>query len=104
MVGTNIAECQPTFLPYIEEAKNNGAFLIVIDPRKTPTAQLADLHVSLKPGSDAALANGILHIMLHEHLIDESFIHQRTSGFQELKEHTSRISLPDIAEQNWRDD
>ncbi|KAB3541783.1 molybdopterin oxidoreductase family protein [Bacillus safensis] len=99
LVGTNIAECQPTFLPYIEEAKNNGAFLIVIDPRKTPTAQLADLHVSLKPGSDAALANGILHIMLHEHLIDESFIHQRTSGFQKLKEHISNISLPDIAEQ-----
>lgn len=79
--------------------EKNGAFLIVIDPRKTQTAQLADVHVSLKPGSDAALANGILHIMLHEHLIDESFIRHRTSGFQELKEHVSRMSLSNIAEQ-----
>ncbi|MBU5260229.1 molybdopterin oxidoreductase family protein [Bacillus pumilus] len=99
LVGTNIAECQPTFMPYVEEAKKNGAFLIVIDPRKTQTAQLADVHVSLKPGSDAALANGILHIMLHEHLIDESFIRLRTSGFQKLKEHVSRMSLSNIAEQ-----
>lgn len=99
LVGTNIAECQPTLIPYIEEAKKNGAFLIVIDPRKTQTAKLADLHVSLKPGSDAALANGILHIMLHENLIDEAFTRKRTSGFQELKEYVSRISLSDIAEQ-----
>ncbi|MCW1836144.1 assimilatory nitrate reductase catalytic subunit NasC [Bacillus xiamenensis] len=99
LAGTNIAECQPTLMPYMEEAKKNGAFLIVIDPRKTATAQLADLHVSLKPGSDAALTNGILHIMLQEHLIDEEFIRKRTSGFQEMKQHITQMSLTDIVQQ-----
>ncbi|MFL0451812.1 assimilatory nitrate reductase catalytic subunit NasC [Bacillus altitudinis] len=99
LVGTNIAECQPTLMPYLEEAKKNGAFLIVIDPRKTATAKLADLHVSLRPGSDAALANGILHVMLHEQLLDEEFIKKRTSGFQEMKQHISHMSLQDITQQ-----
>lgn len=54
----------------------------MIDPRKTATAKLADLHVSLRPGSDAALANGILHVMLHEQLLDEEFIKNEHQVFK----------------------
>ncbi len=54
LVGTNIAECQPTIMPYFEKAKENGAYIIVVDPRETATAKIADLHLKIKPGTDTA--------------------------------------------------
>ena len=55
LAGTNIAECQPTIMPYFEAAKENGAFIIAIDPRETLTTKIAHLHLKVKPGMDAAL-------------------------------------------------
>jgi len=98
LAGTNIAECQPTLMPYFTKAKENGAFLIVIDPRRTGTAELADVHLQVRPGTDAALANGLLKIVLDEGLNDEAFIRSRTNGFEELREHAAAIDLREIAE------
>ncbi|MGN9863708.1 assimilatory nitrate reductase catalytic subunit NasC [Bacillus swezeyi] len=99
LAGTNIAECQPTIMPYVEEAKENGAYIIVIDPRETATAQIADLHMKIKPGTDAALANGMLKIIIEERLTDEAFIKQRAEGFEAVKRHVTSFSLEEISEQ-----
>ncbi|MFN2746665.1 molybdopterin oxidoreductase family protein [Bacillus sp. z60-18] len=98
LAGTNIAECQPTIMPYFEEAKENGAYIIVIDPRETATAGIADLHLNIKPGTDAALANGMLKIIIEEGLTDETFIRQRAEGFEDVKRYVTSLSLADISE------
>lgn len=84
LAGTNVAECQPTLMPYFNRAKENGAKIIVIDPRVTQTASAAALHIQNRPGTDAALAAAMLGILLEEGLIDEDFVRTRTNGFQDL--------------------
>ncbi|MDQ0226652.1 assimilatory nitrate reductase catalytic subunit NasC [Metabacillus niabensis] len=98
LAGTNIAECQPTIMPYFEKAKENGAYIIAIDPRETATTQIADLHLKVKPGMDAALANGLLKVIIEENLTDEQFIRDRATGFAEVKEYVLSQSLDEIAE------
>jgi assimilatory nitrate reductase catalytic subunit len=97
LAGTNIAECQPTLMPYFIEAKENGAYIIVIDPRNTPTAQMADLHLKVKPGMDAALANGLLKVIVDGGYINELFLKKRTNGFKEVKAHIDSLDLADIS-------
>jgi assimilatory nitrate reductase catalytic subunit len=82
MVGANPAETMPPLMQYFEEQRRRGGRLIVADPRRTPTADGADLHLQLTPGTDAALANGLLFVALREKLIDEDFIARRTQGFE----------------------
>lgn len=96
LAGTNIAECQPTMMPYFEKAKENGAFIIAIDPRETATTKLADLHLKLKPGTDAALANGLLKVIMEENYLDEAFIQDRAHGFNEVKDYVLSLKLEDI--------
>lgn len=98
LAGTNIAECQPTIMPYFEQAKENGAFIIAIDPRETATTKLADLHLKLKPGTDSALANGLLKIIIDEKLMDESFIEYRSNGYAEVARHLEDLSLDEISD------
>lgn len=98
LAGTNIAECQPTLMPYFTKAKENGATIIVIDPRVTATAAIADIHLQVRPGTDAALANGLLKAIEEEGLLNEKFISEKTSGFYELKKHTSTIDIEQISE------
>lgn len=98
LAGTNIAECQPTLMPYFTDAKENGAYIIVIDPRNTPTADIADLHLKVKPGMDAALANGLLKVIVEEGYIDTSFLKKRTTGFDEVKAHINSLELAQIAD------
>ncbi|MDQ6423361.1 nitrate reductase [Paenibacillus sp. LHD-117] len=98
LAGTNIAECQPTLMPYFTRAKENGSYLIVIDPRETATAQLADLHLKVKPGMDAALTNGMLKAVLEAGLTDEAFLAKRTRGFDDVKRHIESLDMADIAE------
>ncbi|WP_144566124.1 molybdopterin oxidoreductase family protein [Neobacillus bataviensis] len=96
LAGTNIAECQPTIMPYFEKAKENGAFIIVIDPRETATTKLADLHLKLRPGTDAALANGLLKVIVEENYSNEAFIQERAHGFHEVKEYLASVELREI--------
>lgn len=86
LAGANIAECQPTMMPYLLEAKKNGAVLVTIDPRNTMTSKSADIHVRLQPGFDSVFINGLLHVIVAEKLYDESFVRHRTNGFEQLAE------------------
>ena len=72
--------------PMIEQARRNGARLIVIDPYRTRTAALADWHIAIRPGTDAALALGMMHVILNEGLEDRAYIDEMTHGFDQLAE------------------
>jgi assimilatory nitrate reductase catalytic subunit len=85
LVGANPAETMPPLTRYFEQGRSNGGQLIVVDPRRTLTAQSARLHLRLIPGSDAALAGGLLHVLIRDGLIDEEYIRERTEGFVEAK-------------------
>ncbi len=83
IAGSNLAECFPVLTQHIWEARDNGAKIIVIDPRITPIARTADLFLPVKPGRDSALANGILHLMIRNDWIDKTFIENHTEGFDQ---------------------
>jgi assimilatory nitrate reductase catalytic subunit len=85
LVGSNIAETMPPMMQYFEEMKARGGTMIVIDPRRSATAQAASLHLQPAPGTDGALANGLLHLLIREGLIDRGYIEARTSGFSRVK-------------------
>jgi assimilatory nitrate reductase catalytic subunit len=97
LVGGNPAETLPLAMPYLDEQQAAGGSLIVVDPRRTATAARADLHLQPLPGTDLALANGLLHIAVQEGLIDEAFIDARTSGFAEARRRV-RAYWPDRVE------
>ena len=84
-VGSNAAETMPPIMQYFDRCQSSGGNLIVADPRASLTAQRANLHLQLTPGTDAALANGILHVLMEEGLIDEEYIRERTVGFDLVK-------------------
>ena len=88
IAGSNTAFAHPVIFRRIEIAKANNPNLkiIVVDPRKTDTAQAADLHLAILPGTDVALFNGLLHVMLWEGLLDMAYIKAHTNGFDALKE------------------
>jgi assimilatory nitrate reductase catalytic subunit len=80
--GANVAECAPITTDYIWRARDRGAKLIVVDPRITPLARTADLALPLKPGTDSALTNGVLHLLERWNLLDRDFIREHTNGFE----------------------
>ena len=86
LVGGNLAETMPPVMRYFEAQQRNGGALIVADPRRSATAQWAKLHLALRPGSDAALANGLVHVLIRDSLIDRSYIESRTEGFEEVRQ------------------
>jgi anaerobic selenocysteine-containing dehydrogenase len=85
--GANIHGNNVHLWPFIEEARRAGARLVVIDPYKTRTAALADEHLVIHPGTDTALALGLMHVILREGLEDREYIDRCTTGFEELKAH-----------------
>ncbi|MET9898194.1 molybdopterin oxidoreductase family protein [Streptomyces sp. NPDC006446] len=85
LVGSNLAETMPPALRFVTELKENGGRLIVIDPRRTRTAEQADLHLAPRPGTDLALALGMLHLVVAEGRTDEEFIRARTSGWEDAR-------------------
>ncbi|RRJ67515.1 nitrite reductase [Paenibacillus oralis] len=94
LAGTNIAECQPTMMPYLLAAKKQGAVLVTIDPRQTLTSKIADLHITLQPGHDSLLVSGMLHVLLEENLYDAEFVSAHTEGLEEVRE-AVRLFPPD---------
>ncbi len=81
VAGANVGECFPVTTQYFWGARDRGAKLITVDPRETPLARTADIHVPLRPGTDAAFFNGVLHVVEREGLIDKEFIARRTVGW-----------------------
>ncbi len=83
--GSNCAETMPPIMQWVYEQRERGGRSIVVDPRYTDTARTASLHLQLTPGTDLALANGLLHLAIEEKLIDRAYIAERTEGFAELE-------------------
>ncbi|MFF1684882.1 MULTISPECIES: molybdopterin oxidoreductase family protein [unclassified Streptomyces] len=109
LVGSNLAETMPPAVRYLNELRENGGTLVVIDPRRTRTAELADLHLAPRPGTDLALALGMLHLVVTEGRVDEEFVRARTSGWQDARaavmahwpeyvERVTGVSVPQLRE------
>ena len=94
IAGSNPAETMPPLMQYFDEQRARGGRLIVVDPRRSATARLATLHLQATPGSDGALATGLLHVAIRDRLIDADFIAERTTGFEAVRR---------IAAQHWPD-
>jgi assimilatory nitrate reductase catalytic subunit len=94
--GANVAECAPITTSYIWQARENGARIINVDPRITPLARTCDLILPIKPGRDAALFAGILHLMIEHDWLDHAFIRDHTTGFDQaaaaVREWTPRLT------------
>jgi assimilatory nitrate reductase catalytic subunit len=97
LVGANPAETMPPIMQHFDLQRARGGKLIVVDPRRTATAQAAAIHLQIAPGTDAALANGLLHVALRDGLVDRDFVAERTTGFAAV-EHVVRTYWPDRVE------
>ncbi|HEY9613353.1 nitrate reductase [Allocoleopsis sp.] len=88
LIGTNTAECHPIIFNRLRKhhKQNKKVKMIVVDPRKTPTAEAADLHLAIRPGTDIDLLNGIAHLLMRWGHYDSIFIDECTSGFSEYAE------------------
>ena len=82
--GSNTLTTNLHAWPFYAKARKNGARLVVIDPYRTRTAKKADIHIMLKPGTDAALALGIMQVLIHEKLVDMAYVGKHTVGYEEL--------------------
>ena len=96
LIGANIADNHPILCNRLERNKNRT--LIVVDPRVTKTAMMADIHLPVKPRSDIALINGIAHILIRDGLINRDYIEQHTNGFDELKAFVMKFTPHHVAE------
>ena len=100
IAGSNAAWAHPVLFRRIElaKARNPALKMVVVDPRRTPTADLADLHLAIEPGTDVALFHGLLHLMLWEDWVDSEYIATHTSGFTELKKLVRDYTPQQVAE------
>jgi assimilatory nitrate reductase catalytic subunit len=96
--GANVAECAPITTNYVWQARENGAKIIVVDPRITPIARTCDLYLPVKPGRDIALFNGVLNLMIENDWLDHDFINNHTVGFDAVAEHVRQWTPQKTAE------
>ena len=95
--GANIHGNNIHLWPFVEEARRDGARLIVIDPYRTRTAAVADWHIAIRPGTDAALALGMMRVILDEGLEDRAYIAEMTHGFEALAERVREYTPERVA-------
>ena len=102
VIGNNMIETHPVTATFVKRGLANGAKLIVIDPKWTPLEKYADVWLQPKLGTDVALLNGLMHIMISENLVDEDFILNRVEGglraFEELKDTVSNYLPAAVAD------
>ncbi|MGW2595570.1 molybdopterin-dependent oxidoreductase [Streptomyces sp. NPDC001515] len=89
VIGSNMADCHPILFLRMMERVKSGAKLIVVDPRRTATAEKADLHLPIRPGTDLALLNGLLHLLHAGGHTDPEFIARHTEGWEAMPEFLS---------------
>ena len=87
MISTNLHAW-----PFILEAQKKGAKIVVIDPVRTRTAKQADWHIAIRPGTDGALALGMMNVIIAEGLVDYDYVEKYTLGFDELKARAAQLS------------
>jgi len=86
LVGSNPEEAHPVVGMQIRQAVKNGTRLIVVDPRSIGLTKYADIHLKLRPGTNVAFANGMMHVIIKEGLVDQKYIEENSEGFEQLKE------------------
>ena len=96
LIGANIAENHPILCRRLQA--NPGTTLIVVDPRVSKTAMMADLHLPIRPRSDLALLNGLIHVVLQHDLVDHDFVRAYTTGFETLRESVRDYTPERVAE------
>ncbi|MGH1392635.1 MAG: molybdopterin oxidoreductase family protein [Trichormus sp.] len=101
LIGTNTAECHPIVFNRLAKyhKKNRHVKMIVVDPRRTPTAEAADLHLAIRPGTDIDLLNGIAHLLMRWQMLDVGFIDDCTSNFSAYAEVIRHYSPEVVARQ-----
>jgi anaerobic selenocysteine-containing dehydrogenase len=92
--GTNTLTSNPHFWPFVLKARSNGARIICIDPLRTRTAAQCDEWLAIRPGADAALALGMMHVLFRDGLIDEDYVARHTLGADELRARAAKY-LPE---------
>jgi len=99
ITGSNAAWTHPVLFQRIERAKKRNPKLkvVVIDPRKTATSQIADYFLPIKPGTDAAFFNGLLNYLVNNNALDHGYIEQYTQGFEQTSKAASRWSIAEVA-------
>ncbi|KUM77142.1 bifunctional nitrate reductase/sulfite reductase flavoprotein subunit alpha [Streptomyces curacoi] len=98
VIGSNMADCHPILFLRMMERVKAGAKLIVVDPRRTATAAKADLYLQLKPGTDLALLNGLLHLLVENGHTDPGFIAAHTEGWEAMAEFLGDYTPDAVAE------
>ncbi|MHA2210712.1 MAG: molybdopterin-containing oxidoreductase family protein [Candidatus Thorarchaeota archaeon] len=99
--GTNKFESSIHSKRVIQEAIDNGAKLVVIDPRKTPHAKMADIYTTIRPGTDAALALGIANVIIRRNLYNHEFVESHVAGFEQYKRRVAEYDLKRVTEITW---
>ncbi|HEX4403324.1 MAG TPA: molybdopterin oxidoreductase family protein [Polyangia bacterium] len=85
--GANPADTMPPMMQWVDQLRERGGKLVVVDPRRTETARVADLHVQPTPGTDLMLANGLCALAISEGRVDDAYVAARTTGFEALRRH-----------------
>jgi assimilatory nitrate reductase catalytic subunit len=85
IAGGNIAETMPPMMQYLETQRARGGKLLVVDPRRSATADSATHLLPIAVGTDAVLAHGLLHLLIRERLVDEAYVEARTEGFDRVR-------------------
>jgi sulfite reductase (NADPH) flavoprotein alpha-component len=98
VIGASMADCHPILFLRLLDRQKQGAKIIVVDPRRTTTAEKADLFLQIKPGTDLALLNGLLRLLWDNGHVDENFIAQHTEGWKELRELLKDYPLTRVTE------
>ncbi len=98
LVGANMADCHPVLFLRLLDRVKAGARLVVVDPRRTATAEKADLFLQVRPGTDLALLNGLLHLLLEAGAVDDAFVAEHTEGWDAMPGFLADYP-PDVVEQ-----
>lgn len=96
--GSNTLSSNLHLWPFVKRARERGAHLVVIDPVRTRTAKQADRWVPIRPGTDGALALGLMHVLISEDLVDRAYIAEATTGFEQLTERVRAYAPERVAE------
>ncbi|MBV1825447.1 bifunctional nitrate reductase/sulfite reductase flavoprotein subunit alpha [Komagataeibacter oboediens] len=98
VIGANMADCHPILFLRLMDRRRAGARLIVVDPRRTATAEKADLYLPIRPGTDLALLNGLLHLLVKNDAIDRDFIARTTTGWEAMEPFLDEYAPRTVAE------
>jgi len=96
--GMNMVSTNLHAWPFVLEAKSKGAKIVVIDPFRSRTAKQADWHIAIKPGTDAALALGMMNVIIEEGLVDYDYVEKYTLGYEDLKARAAEFPVERVSE------